>query len=194
MTSQDLSSEPVARLATAVSRSQRVAYPSNSIEPDDLLGALMDDLWNGRPINPLSRWWLERGVLRSIRRGESLDAALGLSGVGKLSLQARLLLIRRNEYLAAAAEAVALDDSVTQWQRCIRLADEATRFMDATWPTTKRLASPPEDWPTFKKWLWFAACTDLGLPNSAGGMRSALLQNTPFSRNPVGAKLIAQFL
>lgn len=194
MTSQNLSSEPVALLATAVGRSHRVAFPSNSIDPDDLLGAMMHDLWNGRPVNPLSRWWFERGVLRSIRRGEPLDAALSLSGVGRLSLQARLLLIRRNEYLAAAAEAVALDDTVTQWQRCIRLADEAKRFMEATWPTTKRLAGPPEDWPTFKKWLWFAACSDLGLPNSAGGMRGALLQNTPFSQNPNGAKLIAQFL
>lgn len=194
MTSQNPQSEPVARFAVALAKSHPVAARNNSIDPDDLLGAMMADMWSGRPINPLSRWWFERGVLRSIRRGEPLDAALSLNGAGKSCIQARLLMIRRNEYLAAAAEAVALDDTVTQWQRCIRLADEATRFMRATWPTTKRLSGPPEDWPTFKKWLWFAACSDLGLPNSASGMRSALLQNTPFSRNPNGATVLAQFL
>lgn len=180
--------------AVAVAKNCHGSPSSNSIAADDLLGAMLDDMWSGRPVNPLSRWWFERGVLRSIRRGESLDSSLGLSGAGLSCLQARLLLIQRNGYLAAAADSVALDSAVTQWQRCVRLADEAAKFMVHTWPITKRLSAPPEEWHTFKKHLWHAACTDLDIPTSARGIRYALQQNAQFSLNGSGAKLLAQYL
>jgi hypothetical protein len=66
-------------------------------------------LMHGRPLNPLTRHWLLKGILRAIRRGESLDTALMLNGAGKSTLQNRLLMIRRNEHLAAAVAAVSLD-------------------------------------------------------------------------------------
>ncbi|MBK7050540.1 MAG: hypothetical protein IPH54_06985 [Rhodoferax sp.] len=46
--------------------------------------------------------------------------ALMLNGAGKSTLQNRLLMIRRNEHLAAAVAAVSLDVNVSTWERCCR--------------------------------------------------------------------------
>lgn len=184
---------PVARYAIATPV-YGVRELNTSLDPDDLLGNLLADLLHGRPLNTLSRHWLEKGILRSIRRGEPIDVALRLTGVGKATLQNRLLMIRRNEHLAAAVEAVSLDVDVGNWERCCRLAPEVDRFVRYTWPMAKKRPAPPDDWPTFKKRLWDAACTDLALPMTACGLLNSLKQNTQYSESKQGTKLLSQFL
>lgn len=184
---------PVARyaIATPVYSHSEI---NNSSNPDDLLGELLADLMHGRPLNPLTRHWLLKGVLRAIRRGESLDTALMLNGAGKATLQNRLLMIRRNEHLAAAVAAVSLDADVSTWERCCRLAPEVVFFVNDIWPKAKKRLAPADDWPTFKKRLWDAACTDMPLPATPGGLFSAIKQTPVFSPSKQGAKLLAQFL
>ena len=184
---------PVARyaIATPVYGSHEV---NNSSDADDLLGSLLGDLIHGRPLNALSSHWLQKGILRAIRRGESLDTALLLIGAGKSTLQNRLLMVRRNAHLADAVESISLDANASTWERCCRLVPEVDRFVRYTWPTAKKRPAPPDDWPTFKKSLWNASCTDIGLPATACGLLNAFKQNTLYSRSKQGAKLLAQFL
>lgn len=165
-----------------------------SLDPDDLLGELFATIFYRRPMSVFQRGWLEKGILRAIRSGDSLDACLGLSAVGQDSLQRRLLMRQRNQHLADALDAVALDDRVSRWQRCLRLAPEVQRFMGLTWRQTKSLSAPLDEWPTFKKCLWHAACTDCALPETAHGLRRAVEKISDYSRNASGAKLLAQFL
>lgn len=186
-------STPVARYGVATPVYGRYEI-NTATDADDLLGALLFDLMHSRPLNPLSRHWLEKGILRAIRCGESLDVALLLTGAGKATLTNRLLLIRRNEYLAAAVTAVSLDVNVSTWSRCCRLAPEVDRFIRYVWPTAKKRSAPPDDWPTFKKRLWDAACTDLALPKTACGLLGALKKNTLYSESKQAAKLLSQFL
>lgn len=164
-----------------------------SLDPGDLLGELFASIFFHRPLNTFARWWLEKGILRAIRSGDRLDVALGLCAAGQDGLQRRLLMRQRNQHLAEALDGVAIDDQISSWQRCLRLAPEVRRFM-RTWPTTKKLSAPPADWPTYKKCLWRAACTDLALPESAHGLRRAVEQITGYSRNESGLKLLARFL
>lgn len=175
--------EPVARFAAPI-----------SLDPDDLLGELFASLFYRRPMGVFMRGWLEKGILRAIRSGDSLDACLGLRASGQDSLQRRLLMRQRNQHLADALDAVALDDRVSRWQRCLRLAPEVRQFMSLTWRRTKSLSAPLDEWPTFKKCLWRAACTDLTLPETAHGLRHAVEQITGYSRNESGAKLLARFM
>lgn len=187
--------EPIARCATAIATTpvQRFSV-SNPLNPDDLLGELFAATFYKRPLGPLTRWWLQKGILRAIRRNESLDEALSLKGSGRDTLQRRLLMMRRNQHLAEAIGATALDEQVSEWQRCLRLAPEVKRFMRMTWPKTMRLSAPPDDWPSFKKCLWHAACSDLSLPQSADGLRRVLEQSKGYSCKNSGATLLAQFL
>ena len=184
---------PVARygIATPVYGSHEI---NTSSDADDLLGALLGDLMCDRPLSALVSHWLQKGILRAIRRGESLDVALLLTGVGKSSLSTRLLMIRRNEHLAAAVASVSLDANVSVWERCSRLAPEVSRFVRYDWPTVKKRPAPPDDWPTFKKRLWDAACTDMALPETACGLLNSLKRNAVYSRSGQGAKLLSQFL
>jgi len=184
---------PVARyaIATPVYGHREI---NNSSNPDDLLGTLLYELMHDMSLSTLVRHWLLKGILRAIRRGESLDVALGLAGAGKFTLQNRLLMIRRNEHLAAAVAAVSLDADVSTWERCCRLAPEVERFVSHTWPTAKKRATAPDDWPTFKKRLWDAACTDLPLPETPGGLYYAQKQTPVFSPSEQGAKILAQYL
>lgn len=185
--------EPVARCALAVP----VTYSRplvRSTNPDDLLAELLDDLIHKRPVNAVSAWWLERGILRCIRRDQSLDESLGLSGPGRDTLHRRLMMVHRDHYLALAVHATALDEAVSTWERCKRLADQIKLFNQHTWPKTKYLASPLEDWPVFKKCLWSAAASDIALPESAYSLRRIVERKHDFSCNTRGAKLLSQFL
>lgn len=185
--------EPVARCSFAVP----VTYthpPLDSLNPDDLLAELLDDLLHKRPINRLSAWWLERGILSAIRRDQSLDESLALAGRGRDSLHRRLMMLRRNHYLNLAAQATAIDEDVTSWERCKRLADQIKRFKLQAWPKTRYLAGPPDEWPTFKKCLWAAAACDIALPESPYSIRKIVEQKGTFSCNNRGAKLLSQFL
>lgn len=164
------------------------------VTPDDCLGNLLGALLFGQPLSASAREWAVRGILGSIRRREPLDTSLRLSGRGMDDLAVRLLRVLRDEHLVHALKSVALDDAVTDWRRCIRLAGEVRRFAADTWPKTKRLQAPPADWPAFKKSLWHAAATDCSLPQSARALQDALKRNGGFSQHKTGAKLLASFL
>jgi len=166
----------------------------NPTSPTDMVGDLLGALIDGRPVCDSTREWAVRGILRAIRRDESLDQALGLAGAGKTRLQARLLTIQRDQHLRAALQSVALDEGVGAWQRCQRLAIEADRFMRSTWPKTRRLSAPPAHWPAYTRHLWHAARTDTKLPTTAAALYGNLSRNGGFSQKATGGKLLATFL
>ena len=130
------------------------------------------------------------GILSAIRRDESLDQALGLAGTGKTRLQAQLLMLQRDERLCEALQLVALDESVSTWQRGQRLAPELRRVMRET----KRMSAPPEFWPAYKRALWHAARTDMKLPETASGLHKIVPRNGAFSGKKSGGKLLANYL
>ncbi len=162
--------------------------------PADMLGDLLDALIEVRPVAPTTREWIVIGILRAIRRDESLDQALGLAGTGKTRLQAQLLMLQRDEHLCEALQLVALDECVSTWQRCQRLAPELRRFMRETWPMTKRMSAPPESWPAYKRAIWHAARTDMKLPETASGLHKIVPRNDAFSGKKTGGKLLANYL
>lgn len=164
------------------------------VSPADKLGALLAALIDDRPVDAVTREWAVRGILSAVRRDESLDQALGLAGTGKTRLQEQLLMFQRDQHLFAALGAVALDDSVSAWQRCQRLAVEIDRFMRGTWPRSKRLAAPPAHWPEYTCHLWRAARTDTRLPATASGLYGILSRNGGFLEKGTGAKLLANYL
>lgn len=167
---------------------------SHLTDPDELLGNLFASTFRGTKLDAFTRGWLQRGILSALRKDIPLDRALGLARTGHSSLQSRYLMTRRNHHLIEALEAVALDSTVTEWQRCTRLAPEVRKFMQQTWPHYKRLANPPDAWPAFKKHLWHAAATDHQLPDTASGLRRVLLSNGGFSRNKTSGTFLSQFL
>lgn len=162
--------------------------------PADMLGDLLAAVIEDRPVAATTREWIVTGILSAIRRDEPLDQALGLAGTGKTRLQAQLLMLQRDEHLCAALQLVALDESVSTWQRCQRLAPELRRFMCDTWPKTKRLSAPPDSWPAYKRALWHAACTDTKPPESASGLFKIASRNGAFSGKKTGGRLLANYL
>lgn len=164
------------------------------MDADSKLGELLACCLEGGPLPAIVRGWLINGILDCARRDQPLDESLGLSGPGRPTLQKRLQMVKRDAHLVQAFEAVAVDDRVTDWTRCTRLASEAQRFSEVAWPKTRRLSAPDPDWPAFKKSLWLACATDLPLPKSASRIRAIVLQNTGFSQNANGSKILARFI
>lgn len=164
------------------------------VTPDDCLGNLLAHLALDQPLSASTREWATRGILQTIRRREPMEAALRLAGPGLEDLGARLARIQRDQYITQALAAVALDDGITDWQRCTRLAPLVARFTADIWPKTKRLHAPPDTWPEYKKALWHAAATDCTLPESPRALLDVLKRNGGFSPHKTGAKLLATFL
>lgn len=145
------------------------------------------------PPNDLTRFWFAKGVMRAVRDGGSLDEALGLTGAGRRELRTRLLLVRRDQLIADAAAAVALDDALAEWPRCLRLADEVGRLQRA-WPRVRMLADPPTDWPESRQLLFRAAKVGRDLPQTAHGLRGALARNRAYSHNAAATMMLADYL
>jgi hypothetical protein len=158
-----------------------MAYVPPGYDAVELLTDLFASAWDREPLDPVVAAWLQRGILEAVRRNETLDQALGLSGRGMESLQARLLRMQRNRHLARARDVVALEDSVKAWARCCRLAPLVKAFMCDTWPSARRLLDPPADWPAWKRSVFRAAQTGLELPRTARGLYGALNEIPPFS-------------
>lgn len=166
----------------------------NSFDPDDLLGELFRCCMENHPLPSLVRHWLVKGILESLRKGEPLDQRLGLCGPGLPVTQHRILLLQRDLHLIAALSYMALADDVTDWQRCLRLAQEIQSFTQRTWPRARKFSEPDHHWPAFKKSLWHASMTGIALPTSAGSLRRILLKNAGCSWNDRGGKLLANFI
>jgi hypothetical protein len=135
-----------------------------------LLAGLLAELHKGSELSALSREWLVRGVLQSLRRDEPLDAALGLrpqQGGRDCSPSIRLRRFVRDAWLRRASDLIDPTRTLQPGARAVRLADAIKAFTRFDWGRTKYAGSPPEDWSGYRKALWFAAATDLPLPESA---------------------------
>ena len=162
--------------------------------PDDLLGELLVAFLCAKPPSEAARNWFLDGALRAIREDKPLDYFLGLSCAGKPRLKRRMMMIKRDAYLVAALQDVALDSQIKAWERCQRLAPIVKTFQRITWGQAQRLSDPPLDWPTHKRHLWHAMRTGIPLPESPHALRAILVQAGGYSHNNKGATLLAQFL
>lgn len=163
------------------------------IDPVEQLAQLFDCAMRRHDLGPLLRHWLQQGILRAIRRGESLDTALGLSGAGRRSLQRRLLLVQRDEQLVLALGAVTVDPRLSDWDRCRRLAPLVRDFM-REWPRLRRLLEPPADGPEWRSALFRAAQCGQALPLTPGGLLAVLKRYRGYSLNDSKVTMLARHL
>lgn len=162
------------------------------LDPAENLAELLGAFFVDRPVPHHVRAWFLDGVLRAIRRGESIEAGLGIKGAGRRSVQRLFMQRVRDECLCTALGEVSLDADLSPWGRCTRLAPLVTRFQAETWPRYKYAELPPPGWPGYQKSLWRAAKTDLELPCSPHALRKILIRLGGYSRNSAGAILLHQ--
>jgi hypothetical protein len=163
-------------------------------DPASVVGDLFAHLAVGSALPAESRELLVIAILRAIRKGESIDTAIGLSGAGVRKLRTQLLMLQRDRALVAALAAVALDQDVSDWDRCCRLALELRRFVAVARPMSGRLSAPLADWPEWKKASFVAMKTGLDLPTSARGLSDVAKRMGEYSSRESGANLLARYL
>lgn len=144
--------------------------PGGANGPVDFLGEVFAAASAGRPIAPDAATWLVGGISAAVRRGDSLDASLGIAASGRHSMQRQLLMLLRDRHLMLALEAVCVSARETDWGRCTRLAPLLRSFLADSWPAVKRLADPPAHWPEWRVQLFRAAATDIDLPTTPRGL------------------------
>ncbi|MDP3819904.1 MAG: hypothetical protein Q8R33_00365 [Burkholderiales bacterium] len=160
---------------------------------DNQLAELLDALVRGREPSAFARDWLLRGILAALRRGDSLDQCLGLSGSGVESLQRRVFRMQRNQHLVDAIAAVAIGD-VSAWERCTRLARLVREFKATAWPKARTLVEPGDDWPAWKRSVFRAMQTDLSIPVTAKGLHEALTESGACCGEWQKRRLLARYL
>lgn len=165
-----------------------------SRDPASLIGDLFAHLAIGNVLPAESRELLVIAILRAIREGESIDAAIGLSAAGVRTLRTQLLMLKRDRALLTALGAVALDQEVSNWERCRRLAPLLRRFVAVARPMAGRMSAPPVDWPEWKKAAFAAMTTGLDLPTSARGLDNVVKRMRGYSLRETGANLLARYL
>lgn len=173
-----------------------MAYVPPGCDADDLLAELVEALRERRPLDPLVNEWLQRGVY-SLVRGESagsLDVALGLTRNGAESTPGRVRRIKRDLHLVRALRGVVVDDSVSGWTRCVRLAPLVRSFLANTWPRVRNLQDVPDGWPAWKRELFRAAQTGIALPGTARGLHKALNEAPGCFVHTRKARVLAQLL
>lgn len=172
-----------------MSRTEDIQSP----EPDEatgLLAELLGAIERGEPVPLSAGAWFRFGVTRAVRRGEPLEAGLGLVRHKGPSLQRRVITMRRDEHLLRALELVACDVDVSTWQRCTRLAPLLKSFEARTWPMVRARLDPPVDWPAWRREVFFAAQhaerLELPLPSSRTSLyRLARDAGLPWQRRPL---------
>jgi hypothetical protein len=160
----------------------------------DRLGLLLGSLSRNEPIPVQAAEWLRQGVIKALRKGEAIDVSLGLSGVGCRSLQGKVWMHQRALQLIRAVQSVAVDEVLSDWQRCVRLAPLVCRFMRSTWPQVIRLDAPLHGWPDWKVHVFYAARTDMRLPTTAAGLHLIVKANAVFPVEKKPATLLAQLI
>lgn len=146
----------------------------------------------GPRLSMLAQLWFDRGVLLALREGRDLGVALGLSAAGTRKIGGRLLMIKRNSFIAEAADYVALNEDVSDWKRCKRLVP-LVKKMDGMWSQWKRLPAIPDNWSQSQTalynarllnpdggWKWIP-CTAQGLLNAVNESRAYALENSPMT-------------
>jgi hypothetical protein len=164
------------------------------IEGIEAIGNLYAFINGERDLDPASAKVLDRGIVALVRRGDSLDAALGLSAAGRRSMQTRLLHMRRDEQLMQAVATVSPDPSLSTWARCLELAPLLRTFVEREWPAVRTQADPRADWPAWKAHLFRARQQDLALPRSPRGLYDVVQRAQGYSTQKPGAKLLSQLL
>ena len=158
------------------------------------LASLLDSVFNNQPITPDVRSWLIKSLFHYLHHGGEypLDRFLGLAPIdaGTSSLSTQLRLFKRNLYLAEALREIALDESMTRWGRCQRLASEIKKFDGHIWKLYRHLPEPPESWPAWQKNLFLAYKT-CAVPQTANGLYKIVNRINGVSFNSPGEKLIA---
>lgn len=157
--------------------------------------SLLDSVFHNQPISPDVREWLLKAFLHYLHHGGEypLDRFLGLAPIdaGTTSLSTRLGLLKRNLHLAAALRSIALDESVTGWGRCQRLAGEITKFEGHLWKLYRHLPEPVASWPAWQQDLFRAYKTGVRIPRTAHALHGILNQIDGVSFNAPGVKLLA---
>lgn len=173
-----------------------MAYIPPGCDVDDLLAELVAALQERRPPDPLAHEWLLRGIYALVR-GESagsLDVALGLTRNGAESTPGRVRRIKRDLHLVCALRDVVVDDSVSGWTRCARLAPLVRSFLANTWPRVRNLQEAPAGWPAWKREVFRAAQTGIALPATARGLHKALNEAPACFVHTRRATVLAQLL
>ena len=162
------------------------------------LGQLYSELSQpqpGRGVSPSSREFVLSAIEAAVRRDEPIHSSMGLSGSGQYgSLQAGLLLVKRNHHLLEAFESVSLNDGELDHTRCRRLSIEIARFMSREWPQAKRRVDPDPTWPMWKVSVFRAAQTGLHIELAPNTLNAIVQASRGFSPNGRGTKVLADLL
>lgn len=162
--------------------------------PEARLACLLECLFHGHSIPPDVREWLIKALVHYLRHGgsEPLDRFLGLAPInpGERSLSTRLSLLKRDLHLVNALEKIALDDTVSDWERCLRLEREISVFEAHGWKLYKHCIFPPEFWPGWKKELFSAFQSSARVPRTARRLNDVLKQVREVSLPTPGIKLL----
>lgn len=147
-----------------------------------ILADLLVSMIEGNAVSPVAREWLVKGALAYVRgEADSLDAALGLSSSGRRHLRTVALHSARDRLLLDALDCIALDEAVSTWERCQRLAAEVRKLIPLWDRHYANQASAAADWPTWKKSLFMAWRTGIDVPRTANGLQAATKRTPHYS-------------
>lgn len=139
------------------------------------------DLQNGRDIAADSPQgaWLKKGILRYIKDERlSLDKSLGLAVCGSRHISTKIAQNLRNHYLIQAVRNISLNNELSDWARCVRLAAQANRLCHF-WDTQKNISLDP-GWESWKSHLFKAWDVGIGVPTTARGLYR-VMENSIYS-------------
>lgn len=159
------------------------------------LASLLDSLFHSQPITPDVKEWLVTSFLHYLHHGGEypLDRFLGLAPIeaGQSSLSTRLGLLKRDLHLIDALQQIGLNESVSRWGRCQRLALENSKFESRTWKLYRHLKDPPASWPEWQQSLFLAYKTGVTVPRTENGLYDILKRVGGVSFNAPGVRLLA---
>ena len=142
-----------------------------------------------------TREWLIRGILAYVRgESKSLDAALGLSTAGKRNIRTIILLNTRNRYLLESLDSIAIDDSVSTWERCQRLAQQVGRLIPV-WNARRGYRHGPDaSFSTWQRSLFKAWQTGIDIPGTPEGLLRITKTNPRYSISSDDFTIISPYI
>lgn len=162
--------------------------------PEGRLASLLESLFTGQPLAPDVREWMLKAFTHYLRHGGAapLDRFLGIGPInaGERSLSTRLSMLKRDLQLLEALEKISLDDSVTDWGRCVRLEKEIPNFEANAWKLHRHRRYPPEHWSEWQHALFAAYQAGLRMPRTARGLYEIMKQARALSLRSPGVKLL----
>lgn len=164
-------------------------------QADDMAAEFVLAMFERRSPDPAAVEWMAKAVLRAGREGVPLDQALAFAGTGVDPFAQRMQRELRDQHLAQAALAMAVDGSVDLRERCRRLAPLVRKFESTIWtqPGVRRLSAPPEHWDAWKVHLFHARRLGKQLPGTANGLFKCVNSNPPFCVHARPVRMLARF-